>query len=345
MDKTLFEKPTQGSFSQAQELHNCEWRWWFGRQYQAVERNAPPDLGTAVHLGIAEVLRGNDPLEAIHQWGDQERTRLEKFDEIAPEAVNDGFDILAEVEMKAPYLVQRWKHWWDQDCGGWTIHMIDGKPAIEYPFQVQTERGIFNFIVDVLTQDPNGALWVLDWKVRQQFLAVESEESNLQKGLYQWGLAKLGIQTIGSAIVQIYPEAPGVPSVNKNGTISRTKIRTTWDAYRETCLANGQNPDDYLDQKEKIEAAGWEWFKMNRVYRTAKMWNAMAEHILWPTLERGKAIHAGSTPIRAMSQYRCTNCWAKFPCHESLQGTPLNELTLGYERRSDRNVNRTGEIG
>lgn len=330
------ERIPEGSFSQIQELHNCEWRYWFGRQYKPVDRAAPPDLGTAVHIGIAEVLRGREPLIAIHEWAEKERVRLETYDQIMPEAVTDGFDILSEVEMKAPAIIKRWILWWQTNFVGWTPR------AVEEWFVVNTGDMVYNFIVDLLIDDPDGNTWVIDWKVRQQFMTIESEECNLQKALYQWGLMKLGIETRGSGIVQIYPGVPATPEINKNGTISRSKVRTDWETYSATCIANNQDPNDYMDYRQKIEDARWEWFLMHRVFRTPEEIEAIANSILRPSLKRCHALVSGEIdPIRALSQYRCSNCWSRLPCLESLRGTPLDELTLGYERRTNEGSGST----
>lgn len=326
---------THGSFSQVSELHNCEWRFWlkYGAGWEPGERAGPPDLGSAVHAGIAAQLKDEDPLAAINAWTELERARLERFDEFAPEMVADGFDVLADVEMSAPALVERWLEWWTEL--GWRPVTHRGVLLVEQPIEIEHRGHTFRFVPDLVADDRQGGIWVTDWKVRSQFTSLEGEQCNLQKGLYQWALGRIGLATTGSALVQIYHQLPAVPEVNKgNGKVSRSTIRTDWSTYKGVIESIGQDPADYEDVRQKIEGKGWEWFLLHKVWRGEPEQEAIAEHILWPSLDRGSDILNGrALPLRALSPFRCERCWARLPCNETMRGTALEELTLGLQRR------------
>lgn len=106
----------------------------------------------------------------------------------------------------------------------------------------------------VAKQRSTDAIWLFDHKFRSTFRPASSEDFNLQMFFYTKLLQLTkGLDVVGSRQLQIKPLEPKEPKITKDGKISRQNITTDWESFRHAVLANGEDPDSYLDMKSKLE--------------------------------------------------------------------------------------------
>lgn len=160
-------------------------------------------------------------------------------------AMQDSAIALAQAALRNLDVVTRYK-----------VVAIKGEPAVEfrleYPILVGSKRYLFVGAIDALLYDNHtGANVLVDFKVRRNFTGAEAEYINSQLALYQYILkAGYGVDTFYAMVYQIKNQAPRKPDLNKDGSMSRRAITTTWDVYEAALIEAGLNPDDYRDEMQ-----------------------------------------------------------------------------------------------
>jgi len=319
----LYLQDESVSYSRIRTKLDCGYKYDLCYNKGIVSRrdDPAPTLGSAGHAGMAAGIAGNNVDEALELWK-QDYIRKHSLSALDDPQINDALDAMTdEVVQKASIIVPRaLKH---LILDEWETVEYKGMPLIEAKFSVPVYgfgRG-FNFVVDwVAKHKPTGMTWVIDHKFRKVLQSDEVEEMNLQLPSYQLLLSTMGVKTVGHMSNQILAKLPSEPSRNKDGTMSRAKISTSWEAYERALLRVGLDPKDYLEMKGKLTT---EFFRCTYTYRSetqlVNIWNNVIE----------SAIHDmahGSSYIRNMGQLGCRNCWARDYCTEELRGGDLQTL-------------------
>jgi hypothetical protein len=210
-------------------------------------------------------------------------------------------------------------------------------PMIELPIQVTIQGIDFVGTPDWIASDSSGT-WVLDHKFRKTFRPPESEDLNLQMAFYQ-GLVwhRFGIDTIGSRQIQIKPLLPKEPEITKLGKISKKDTMTDWETYSKFVISQGEDPNDYLDMKEKLDKHVWIDYESTAAYRSnkevTKLWNDMIIPIAHEILE---AKEKNKTQPRCMQWGTCQSCDYKDYCVEDIKGGDLEFLrNTTYKRKGE----------
>ena len=132
----------------------------------------------------------------------------------------------------------------------------------------------------------DGKLWLLEnkwWKsISEQMLrALQMDE---QCGMYLWGVHQLiergeapgrvlqAVERYGLPVGVYYnvvrKKLPVVPQQNKDGTTSKRKdVDTTTEVYRQALLERGQDPAEYAEILELLEAKGDTFHHREGIYR------------------------------------------------------------------------------
>lgn len=337
------------SVSQMQTFQNCPhlWSLRYDLGWQR-RRVAPPlDGGIAVHEAQAAAWRQHwlrtsakartkvtplkAGLEALDRWYKRTLLRAQRY-EIDDEEYIARTDQILETARFAFHTAHDAIRWKD-----WTVAQLDERrPLIEAQLVVPLPgwEG-FVGVVDLVATDADGYTWVIDWKCPALIPSEIVAEFSLQKAVYQKLLAAHGVHTDGSLMGYTRFRIPSVPKVNKNGTISRQEVATTWPVYKKTCEQNGQDPADYADIQEKLESRPW--FKWAQTFRGEHEIDATWNEIVLPLADtiRRQVVHGGHTP-RSISG-RCQLCDFAEPCIEGLRGSDVDViLGLGYTRPHDR---------
>ena len=318
--------------SQLNEYMLCPWRWHlkFRRQITSRYVEIAPDLGSAVHAGIAGAIRFHSLATSdmgrnisklghlqfiafgIRDWK-KEWIKEHLGDHDLSDELNAQLD---EITVTANEIAVRAIE--DLDLERWEVVYYKKEPLVERKISIPFLDGIpFYGTPDVVWKDRDkGGNWVVDYKVRKVMQPVEQEEVDLQLPAYQYMLMKLGIPTAGSIKVQVRSRLPEIPSLNKNGTMSRQRILTTWEIYASELLKHNLKLADYQQEmQQKLDA---EFFRLDRLYRNQFEITSFWDNIIVPL---GRQLVESKEFIRHMhASAHCRGCWARELCLAELRG-------------------------
>lgn len=335
---TQYQYPEDGylNYSQLAEWLKCRYRWELSRVRHISSRRTQRalDIGSAVHYGIAAGLK-------LHaSTVSRVPGHLKKVQRVAKKAVLQWIeetvatrggvrvfnaeenDELQEILDNAPGIASR--SLFQMDLEQWAPVMYRGKPMIEQSLQIPLPTWAgwkgFHMTPDfVATNREDGQTWILDYKVRKQFTSPEAEEVNMQFAVYQRGLASVGIDTVGSIMFQAASKIPATPTQNKDGSMSRARIATTWEKYRETLEECGLDPEDYAEMEAKLDVV---FFRETREPRTVRIVEAMWNNFLLAAFSMSKTTGTAGEPRTGMFSgiITCNGCWARRFCLAELAG-------------------------
>lgn len=329
--------PEGVNLSQLVDWARCRYRWHLRHRRQIDRRSLhiAMDRGSATHAGIAGGIRAYAELKP----GPLTKTRGRKIAEgllngvaafakehreirgnnLTPEETAE-LDQLCQVSQE---LAARALN--ELDLQRWEIIRIKGKPVVELKLSMPFLPGIdFYGTADVAWKDRadrSMSAWVADWKVRDALQPIEHEEVDLQLPAYQKLLAHHGILTVGSIKFQIRGELPRQPERNKDGKMSRARIATTWDVYKQALIQAGLNPAHYIEEmKPKLDVP---FFKLDRLFRNQFYINNVWDQIILPM---GKQWAKSKVQFRNMHFMNCSGCWAREFCQAELRGEDVSFL-------------------
>jgi len=292
------------TYSQIAAFLKCRKSW----QYAYVDNITPRvdvphlQLGTLVHVYLENKLVDNDGIKAVNQKFEEYINSRRMFDEeikMYRQTMEHSIDI---GERAYQNFIKRYQ-------------VLKG--YVEYRFDIPIIEGV-NLVgkIDAVVKDlKTKTLWILDHKTRKTFQSTENEELNLQNAIYQKALAIEGIQTIGSICHQIYNEMPSVPTVNKNGTMSKALIKTDWQTYSQYLAYAGLDQADYQEMQAKLENV--EFFNFLKAYRNETELENTWNEIIIPT---AKEILETEEFIRSLSVWNCQGCRYRDLCLTELRG-------------------------
>jgi hypothetical protein len=260
----------------------------------------------AVGLWLDETVKSRGGIKMLTE------NEHEQWDEINSHAVDISIKALTDIRLER-----------------FRVLTLNRKPLIEQSLTCKMPKSSgwkgFHFTVDLAVEDLEvGGNWILDYKVRKQFTPVDAEEVNIQFPCYQHGLAENGIETIGSIMYQILSKPPSQPSLNKDGSMSRAKIATTWPIYRAALVANGLDPRDYLEMQAKLDTA---FSRETREPRAEKVVETIWNQLVVPAA-MSMAVGMAPTPRTGMfnGAITCNGCWARAFCLSEFRGDDIDFL-------------------
>lgn len=334
--------------SQIYEFSRCRYRFNLGTmlriQPRAVMR--APDLGSAVHAGmeavfreLADASRFGVPFSrenaAVHSGAAIQqyiRSQIDLRGGIEKTPVEE-VAALHEIETEAIRVLERQVRIFEVDRWEVVLHPETGEPLIEAAVQVPMDLDPwegFHATIDIVLRDRrnSGIVLVADYKVRKAFTPPDSEEVNFQQIVYQHVLRQIGVETDGTMMWQIKSSAPAVPKLNKNGTMSRSRVATDWATYRDELIRNGLDPEDYRGEMEpKLDV---QFERQDIVVRSPEVASRTWEEIVLPAAREIGALYTGEVPgpemYRHMGPYNCKGCWARDYCNAELHGEDPNHL-------------------
>lgn len=309
------------SATQISTLQTCRYKWWlrYVRGLEPVKEASYLSLGKLIHEAIAY---------GVHNGGDfagMISARVKEFlnsDKYSMEEI----DMLIEMQDTALQIATMAI---DELNEKYDVFLLDGKPAIELEFRVPLEdteyvKEIIGFIDYIGTEKLSDRIWLLDHKVLKSFINEEAEQYNLQMSIYQYLLSNMGITGIvGSVYNQMSSKAMSTPSLNKNGTMSKVKIRCTWKKYMEALIENGLNPDDYeSDMYPKLSEN--KFIKPLFAWRSKLELQNTWEQIVTPCIQQIESYYEfGRVSKLRNFNMMCSRCWAKEHCMGALRGDDI----------------------
>jgi len=346
------------SYSRIRALLACPYRYNLVYNKNITPRvdDRTPTLGSAGHAGLAAGILGRNVDEALEAWAqdyldkhlvrypESEDTMTEDEISFVGEVTEDMNSVITtmtdEVKHTASLIVPRALEALHLD--EWETIEYRGVPLVEAKFIIPIEGWMgYTAVIDwVARHRPTNMTWLIDHKFRKTLQSDDLEEFNLQMSSYQYVLGVLGIRTVGSMANQILTKLPTLPSRNKDGTMSRARISSTWEVYKGALLAAGLDPEDYLDMKDKLTT---EFFRHSYSYRSelevANTWENLIKR-------SALAMNDENYPyLRNLGSLGCRNCWARDYCMEELRGGDLDYmLRTQFMVRPERTIDENERV-
>lgn len=195
-------------------------------------------------------------------------------------------------------------------------------PALELHFKVPCPptKGLHGFIDAILRDTETGCLWCVDYKFRKSLAPDEEESFNIQNSVYSYACSKMGIPITGTMTWQHINTPAADPKINKDGTISTAKIKTTWDHYKSFLEEHGKDPNVkcYKDMEDKLSDI--EWFRGTCEYRNEGTLKRIWEECVRPAAKEIR--HARSKKannFRSLYPWNCKMCQYISLCQAELR--------------------------
>ena len=210
-------------------------------------------------------------------------------------------------------------------------------PALELHFVVPCKgsKGLHGYIDAILREKETGFIWCTDYKFRKSLSPDEDEAFNIQNSVYAFACQKMGIPITGTMTWQHVNTPAAEPQVLKDGKMSRSKIKTTWSAYRGACIRAGIDPADY-EEEMVPKLSEIEWFRAVREYRNAEtiatIWNTCVVPV---SMAVAKSRKPGANNYRSLYPWNCKMCQYQSVCQAELRGYDADAIRLReYTKRS-----------
>ena len=218
----------------------------------------------------------------------------------------------------------------------------DGEPipALELPFCVPCagSEGLHGYIDAVLRDLETGQTWCVDYKFRRTLAADDDERFNLQNAVYMMACRQMGIGVAGTMTWQRYNAPSAVPKFNRDGSVSRSRIRCTWTRFRRFLEEAGLDPADYGDMEGKL--ADVEMCRATREVRSDEMIDLVWEHVVEAAATEIGLIHGSLSSVLctpSMDPWTCRLCSFQSLCQAELRGYDADYVReTEYTPRSHR---------
>jgi hypothetical protein len=209
-------------------------------------------------------------------------------------------------------------------------------PALELHFVVPCppSKGLHGYIDAILKDRETGFIWCTDYKFRKSLSPDDEEAFNIQNAVYTYACIKMGIKITGTKTWQHVNTPASDPQLLKNGSVSRAKIKTTWEKYKNFCEVNGIDPAPYEEEMtEKLSDI--EWYRETLEYRNDETVKRMWQDCVIPAT-KGVMSGYGKRPniYRSMYPWNCKMCQYQSLCQAELRGYDADAIIdREYTRR------------
>lgn len=314
------EHPPSVSASEIAVWKQCrqKWYWQYFLRVEPSVTHTKLAQGTMAHAGIAAALGGTDLREAVLESAD-ELGRVARYI-LDDEPIGED-ESRAEVDTVTA-CVEKWAYEsalpMERLLGSeveWVASAEDGRRKLK--------DVIWNGRMDAMLQigGYGTAPWGLEAKFVGQFRSPESIELSSQLAMYLLYMQEAWSNDPRLIYLQILNKVPAIPSVNKTGGISRSPITTDWDTYKATVEANGYNPEDYADVREKLSGKRfWTEQVVTRSSERLKEDRAALYDVTVEIMAKRKRVYMCDSP------FLCKSCQFRDLCLETVRGRDPLEL-------------------
>lgn len=338
------------SVSQLQTFMSCPKKWEYGyieNLTPRVERSYL-NIGRLCHKGMQECMRYKWEHEHKIEYNREDALNSaiyemdimwKKYMEVTPflqEEIPDQEQILEDA--KSVFT----QAFWEFDTDKYEVlTLFDGEkeiPALELHFIVPCagSKGLHGYIDAILKDKHTGHVWCVDYKFRKSLSPDMEEEVNIQNTVYAHACKKMGIHITGTMTWQHINTPAAKPKINKDGTVSTAKIKTTWEFYKKFLEDNGKDPtlSVYAAMEEKL--ADIEFFRATYEYRNDETIKRMWDQIVVPASRAVKKARNPKTKNRRfMYPWNCKMCQFKDLCQAELRDHDADYLRVTeYTTRS-----------
>lgn len=289
------------------------------------------DVGTYVHAlsehalrehartGSTTALDERAAAEVCKQLKREEGTDIDEVDAVA--------GLAAAQESLRRIDLDRWE----------TVRGKDGSPCIELTLVVPWRGHELEVRIDWIARSlDTGKVWIIDHKTTRSSIDDDpgTVEFDLQLALYREAAEIAGIHVDGAMHNLIRVTKNVEPYVlEKSGKLSRAKTKNAmpWPLYEQAVIDRGEDPADYADMREALEARRWSMWRPDVTSDLGRE-NILneAERALWRMQEPGETL-AARLPYGA-----CDRCAYQTLCDYKLDGKdPSSLLGVVYKAKDE----------
>lgn len=339
------------SVSQLQTYLSCKKKWEYAYVDNLTPRVERPffTIGRLCHKGMQTAMQtlwenGNTPCINVMLDAAKKAMKMEYESCLSTYPIlNEELPEFEETLNSALSVFEQALYEFEPDK--YEVVSVDGKPALELHFCVPCENtnGFHGFIDAILKEKETGFIWCTDYKFRKSLAPDEDEAYNIQNAVYAYACQMMEIPITGTMTWQHINTPAADPAILKNGGISRSKIKTTWNHYAEFCEANGQDPKDY-EEEMKPKLADIEWYRATYEYRNdetlAKIWS---ECILPVASEMFSLFDV--VLYRSLYPWNCKMCQFQSLCQAELRSYDVTEIVKREYVERGKNILDTENYG
>lgn len=225
----------------------CRRRWKYSSRlrmgYEAALPNMNLWLGRQMHAALAHWYATSSPKET-----------LEYFDEIcgndieiiARAEVGEKFLTLMNETMELGYAVLRHYILHSRRIDEFDVEAIEQPMAVLLPF---VENAAIVSRLDLVGRDKKGQLFVMDHKTTSRMPDIRYVRHDMQAPTYTFMAGAWSGEPVQNFTFNfLLKKQPSIPSVLKNGTLSRAKLhQTSYEVYGHALAVAGHSWDQYTD--------------------------------------------------------------------------------------------------
>lgn len=349
------------SVSQLQTFLSCKKKW----EYNYIEELKPRversylTIGKLCHKGMQTAM---ELLWQTQQEKDGSSTnRFHDIREASVDAMYEDFNNYCSITEFLPEEIPEIEQLW-QDAESVfrqalaefnptkyeVISVVKGGkqiPALELHFKVpcQPTKGLHGYIDAILRDKETGFTWCTDYKFRKSLSPDDEEAFNIQNAVYTHACDKMGINITGTMTWQHINTPAADPNINKDGTISTAKIKTTWNHYKNFLIEHGKDPEIsiYAAMEEKLSDI--EWFRPTYEYRNEEtVYNIWTQCVLPAAREIRKAYGKNAHNFRSLYPWNCKMCQYQSLCQAELRNYDSDAIReREYSRRTHEDISPT----
>jgi hypothetical protein len=185
----------------------------------------------------------------------------------------------------------------------------------------------FNFIIDLIYEEPDGGIWLKDYKTVKNFMPSDFMLLDVQLTSYFWGAEKMGYKPLrGVEFDELITKPPTIPETLQNGRLTERK-NLACDAYTyyATIKAMGLDPQDYRETLLRLKQQHTRWFRRTRLPKDPPTTKRVMRELMMTSAEWKRAKRLGHFPRSPMKD--CTwDCDYQSLCQIDLMGGDISDI-------------------
>lgn len=304
------------SWSKARTWRRCHQMYHYKYNEKLAKRRPPPPLirGRIIGECLDEVVSGRS-IEGVLAHYEKEYGRLFR------EEKEEYGDMLPEISQ----LISGYRKYYKND-GLKFLSVKQGRKRIKYEFPLEVDLGddiTFIGYIDKLVEDHRG-VFTLDHKSHRNIPDEDTRFADLQLVFYTWAAPQCGYpKPVGVCWDYLRTSPPTKPEVLKTGWLTERKnLDTDYDTYLAAILELGQDPKDYAETLERLQAQTNRWYQ--RVFLPSPP-EAMVDNAIYDLVTTANEIRElGETNHTRNMGRECKQCSYFQLCQAEYRGLDAN---------------------
>lgn len=347
------------SASQILQFLKCRKAWHYSYKQNLTTRVERPYLtiGKLCHIGMQYAFREKYRQDITDNYNEAscicigKHKILKEFNKHLSENcfLEEEIPALRQLEYDSEIIFER--TFKSMNAENIEVVTIGDIPALELHFKIPitntSTKWLHGYIDAILRDKETNETWIVDYKFRKSLAEADDEMYNIQNAIYMYAAKYLNVDVVGSMTYQSLNQAPAIPALNKNGTVSRAKIKTDWDTYKAFLELNSQDPADY--QEEMIpKLLEIEWFRPIKEFRNEQTLHKIWKEVIVQSSDQiFKAYKAKTdkTCLKSMYPFNCKMCQFTQLCQAELRLYDVEYLkTTVYTQKGSNSENNQEEF-